>query len=202
MNSNGFGHTTLKRITSFSKKHGRRLSGGWKFGSTSSTSSIESEVAVIQQAQVVHRLEPVAGSPSKLPTMDKDVDVPSVLSASSVSSIDIGSPTTVEHTPMPLPRALPVPPVPPVPASATQPQTQASPAKAKAKNVETEVWDDWDEPTTSTRKRPRERRRMSFGDFVIPDSVLAKQKELKRGIGAVKKFAGGVDGASLIKRLG
>ncbi|GMK58816.1 hypothetical protein CspeluHIS016_0602580 [Cutaneotrichosporon spelunceum] len=175
-NNNGFGHTTLKRITSFSKKHGRRLSEGWKFGSTSSTSSIESEVAIIQQAQV-HRLEPVAGSPSKLPTMDKGKE----------SIVDIGSPTTKEHPP--------IPPVPPALASGSDPlpsQPKISPVR-KAKQVEAEVWDDWDEPATTARKRPRERRRMSFGDFVIPDSVLAKQKELKRGIGAVKKFAGGVD---------
>ncbi|KLT42899.1 hypothetical protein CC85DRAFT_301868 [Cutaneotrichosporon oleaginosum] len=198
MSSNGFGHTTLKRITSFSKKHGRRLSGGWKFGSTSSTSSIESEIAVIQQAQVVHRLEPVAGSPSKLPTMDKGV--PSALSASSASSIDIGSPTTVEHppgAPVTVPPAAPAQVAVPLPEAkvtlSPSAKPQASPVKAKAKNVEAEVWDDWDEPTTTARKRPRERRRMSFGDFVIPDSVLAKQKELKRGIGAVKKFAGGVE---------
>jgi len=49
---------------------------------------------------------------------------------------------------------------------------------------------DWDETTRS--RATRERRRLSFNDFVIPDQVLAKQKELKRGIGAVKKFAGGV----------
>jgi hypothetical protein len=50
---------------------------------------------------------------------------------------------------------------------------------------------DWDD-TTRSRGATRERRRLSFNDFVIPDQVLAKQKELKRGIGAVKKFAGGV----------
>jgi hypothetical protein len=50
------------------------------------------------------------------------------------------------------------------------------------------------EPSTNTThpRTPRERRPLSFSDFVIPDQVLAKQKELKRGIGAVKKFAGGV----------
>lgn len=51
---------------------------------------------------------------------------------------------------------------------------------------------DWDETTRSRNGVTRERRRLSFNDFVIPDQVLAKQKELKRGIGAVKKFAGGV----------
>lgn len=191
MSSNGFGHTTLKRITSFSKKHGRRLSGGWKFGSTSSTSSMESEIAIIQQAQVVHRLEPVAGSPSKLPVLDREA--PSGLSTT--GSIDIGGPLTADHPPMP-----PVPPespVPPVSAEAADVPSPLKPSPIKSKHVEPpEVWDDWDEPPT-TRSRPRERRRMSFNDFVIPDSVMAKQKELKRGITSVKKFAGGVDGELL-----
>lgn len=199
MSSNGFGHTTLRRITSFSKKHGRRLSGGWKFGSTSSTSSIESEIAVIQQAQV-HRLEPVAGSPSKLPVYG--------LSTGSTTSIDIGSPTEVVMPPVPpVPAVLPTAPVAPAPAqpepaepeaapAATVPTPKSKPSPVKAKYVETQTenWDDWDEPVPTTRSHhKRERRRMSFNDFVIPDSVLAKQKELKRGIGAVKKFAGGVD---------
>jgi hypothetical protein len=43
-------------------------------------------------------------------------------------------------------------------------------------------------------KADKERRRQSWNDFVIPRNVLEKQKEVRRGIEGVKRFAGGVEG--------
>ncbi|ORY33679.1 hypothetical protein BCR39DRAFT_263008, partial [Naematelia encephala] len=53
----GFATSTLKRLGSLSQKHGRRLSGGFKFGTQSSSSSNEGKR---------EKLETVVGSPSKL----------------------------------------------------------------------------------------------------------------------------------------
>ena len=48
------------------------------------------------------------------------------------------------------------------------------------------------EGSKQTQKR-KERRRQSWNDFVIPTKVLERQRGLKQEIGAVKKFAGGLE---------
>jgi len=51
-------------------------------------------------------------------------------------------------------------------------------------------------------RKDKQRRRQSWNDFVIPRDVLEKQKELKEGLGAVKMFAGGVEGELPATSLG
>ena len=52
------------------------------------------------------------------------------------------------------------------------------------------------EDFATSAKKEKQKRRQSWADFVIPRDVLEKQKGLKEGIGAVKKFAGGVESES------
>jgi hypothetical protein len=98
--SNGFVATTtstLKKLGSLSKKHGRRLSGGFKFGTDSSSSSNESRSAAMG-------LETIEGSPSKplrnrdgiSSSSDLDEDFRSAVRAGSVSA-----PSSVIKPPIP-----------------------------------------------------------------------------------------------------
>ncbi|KAL1410655.1 hypothetical protein Q8F55_004674 [Vanrija albida] len=171
-------HTTLRRLTSFSKKHGRRLSGGWKFGSTSSTSTTGSG-----EKAGGHTLETVNGSPSK-PSVD-----------ASRSAVEMQRPVVpgqafdddgVQTAVLP-------------PQRSTDPPASA-PAATTTQSMGPDPWatDAAPRDATAKGKPPKERRRTSFNDFVIPTEVMAKQKELKRGIGAVKKFAGGIQALKIL----
>ncbi|ORX36041.1 hypothetical protein BD324DRAFT_651945 [Kockovaella imperatae] len=137
--STGFPTATLRRISSMSKKHGRRLSGGFKFGTTSSTSSGESKM-----------LETVVGSPSKpivhRPEPSTEIDLRDIR-IDSVSA----------------------------PSSSFRGSSQSGMTTDKLDKLE------------------KESRRQSWNDFVIPSKVLERQRELKQEIGAVKKFAGGLE---------
>lgn len=57
----------MKRLGSFSKKHGRRLSGGWKFGSSNSPTGDNNQESnsEMRRSSTVNKLETVVGSPSK-----------------------------------------------------------------------------------------------------------------------------------------
>ncbi|WWC66321.1 uncharacterized protein I206_100222 [Kwoniella pini CBS 10737] len=170
----GFASTTtstLKRLSSLSKKHGRRLSGGWKFGTASSTDSSKSTMTP---------LEPVVGSPSKphnrdegqpvspaSPTPDlnpqSEEELRKAIRAGSVSaptSLFMSPPSSLDSQ-----------------TSTAAEITKFTPSEALAKEKE---------------KKDKHRRRQSWNDFVIPREVMMKQKGLKEGIGAVKMFAGGV----------
>lgn len=175
--------TTLRRITSFSKKHGRRLSGGWKFGSTSSTASTTSSVPL-------PTLETVSGSPSK----------PSVEGSRSAVEVqrgceDVPPPGHAGDDSATQTAVLP-------PHRSTDPPASA-PAATSTQLIGADPWADsglTSRESTAKGRPPKERRRTSFNDFVIPSEVMAKQKDLKRGIGAVKKFAGGIQGELLRAR--
>ncbi|RSH84134.1 uncharacterized protein EHS24_005637 [Apiotrichum porosum] len=164
--------STLKRITSFSKKHSRRLSGGWMFGTQSSTSSNESGSR--DSRPPLQLLETVTGSPSKPSTVGKAA----AASLSAAAGAGAGTGTGSDKAPFPHEGAVDL----------SSPRSSRNGDAVHPLEAQT----DW-EDTAKMRAIKRERRRMSFNDFVIPDQVLAKQKELKRGIGAVKKFAGGVE---------
>lgn len=131
---------TLRRIGSMSKKHGRRLSGGFRFGPGPSVAEPRSPTT----------LEPVAGSPSKPSRTGHEEDEDRNDRAASVSA-----PTSVIRDP-PTSRSL----------------------------------------VTGTLKSDKHRRRQSWNDFIIPSSVLAKQKDLKKNLSAVKQFASGLDSGS------
>ena len=156
---------TLRRIGSLSKKHGRRLSGGWKFGTGSSSSSTEAK-------QTTSKLQTVVGSPSKplqpveptvrndeaiglaISSQDENEDEEDVRAASRAGSVS-------------------------APSSRFRPNDASLVPSASESVVH--------------QKKDTGRRRQSWNDFVIPRDVLEKQKHLKRDIGAVKQFATGVE---------
>lgn len=155
-------HTTLNRITSFSKKHGRRLSGGWKFGTASSAGSAESKPdarTALQQPQANTPLEPVEGSPSKPMEVPDDSAAANDIPSSQLQRA--ASPSSWQFVPS---------------QSAAQGSTN---------------FPEWQTSSQQRRSR-KERRRASLNDFVIPDRVLAAQKGLRRDKVAIKEFAEGV----------
>nr|XP_018267236.1 uncharacterized protein I303_01221 [Kwoniella dejecticola CBS 10117]OBR89394.1 hypothetical protein I303_01221 [Kwoniella dejecticola CBS 10117] len=168
----GFASTTtstLKRLGSLSKKHGRRLSGGWKFGTTSSTDSNKS---------VTTSLEPVLGSPSK-PNVQQDGLPLSPTSPSPDVSLqseeELRTATRAGSVSAPTSLFMPL--------SSTARQSSAA---------EIDAITPAEGAMPEKDKKEKHRRRQSWNDFVIPREVMLKQKELKEGIGAVKMFAGGV----------
>ncbi|KAK8865978.1 hypothetical protein IAR55_001128 [Kwoniella newhampshirensis] len=159
--------STLKRIGSLSKKHGRRLSGGWKFGTGTSPGLNNSKDRAATSA-----LETVAGSPSKLPKGADTMIISSKVEESMRSAIRAGSVSA------------------PNSAFKSGPTHDdlATFAAAPIGPSEGEVSSMMD-----AKKKDKHRRRQSWNDFVIPREVMEKQKSLKEKIGAVKMFAGGVD---------
>ncbi|WVQ85261.1 hypothetical protein IAT38_007426 [Cryptococcus sp. DSM 104549] len=177
--------STVRRLGSLSKKHGRRLSGGFKFGTNSSSSSSDSRAHSISAGSVFGpgpelsrgqgregRLEPVVGSPAKATKMADELET---------ASKEIGLSKSTTSKPRPTHR----PGIPsdswdhdfPTPLSATAAATEQAMVAAAEKK----------------KREEKNRRRQSWNDFVIPRNVMEKQKGLKEGIGAVKMFAGGVE---------
>lgn len=142
--------SSFRRLGSFSKKHGRRLSGGIMFGTTSSSSSHESRRSSVA-------LETVMGSPSKPSRAAQDSHP--------------GDGRDRDHRG----------------GSVFAPSSSFKPPPASEAMVSSLSED------AIAKKAAKQRRRQSWNDFVIPRSVLDKQKGLKENIGAVKMFAVGLD---------
>ncbi|WVN85382.1 uncharacterized protein L203_100527 [Cryptococcus depauperatus CBS 7841] len=185
--------STVKRLGSLSRKHGRRISGGWKFGTQSSSSSSNSGVG--GSVNVGSMLtQPKEGKPLPLATV---IGSPVKEDTDQVSKTNdlTDSPVVVDHP--------------------TQPQQQQQ--KSNHRPQPSDQWDQ-DFPISSTmllkldqveksaahektllaeaekkKKEDKQRRRQSWNDFVIPRNVMEKQKDLKEGISAVRQFAGGLD---------
>ncbi|WVW82366.1 hypothetical protein I302_104373 [Kwoniella bestiolae CBS 10118] len=154
--------STLKRLGSLSKKHGRRLSGGWKFGTNSSNDSNKS---------AIRPLEPVLGSPSKPNRNDDELPLSPI------------SPTPNPESEEELRKAIRAGSVSAPTSMFTQPRQALDPQ---------DVGESPSEEVVEKEKKEKHQRRQSWNDFVIPREVMMKQKELKERIGAVKMFAGGV----------
>ncbi|WVQ70859.1 hypothetical protein IAR50_000384 [Cryptococcus sp. DSM 104548] len=183
--------STVRRLGSISKKHGRRLSGGWKFGTQSSNSSSNSGGGTISAGSVSTQprdekvmLETVVGSPVKDMRDDDLVD----------------SPVVVQHpfTPAAKPKHRPRPSDQwdqDFPSFSASNLNQSSTTLARLDKVEKSAMQEKLLLAEADKKRreDKQRRRQSWNDFVIPRNVLEKQKELKEGIGAVKMFASGVN---------
>ncbi|OCF30411.1 hypothetical protein I316_07939 [Kwoniella heveanensis BCC8398] len=178
--SSGFAATTsstLRRIGSLSKRHGRRLSGGFKFAANSSTPSGGS-------ASGTRPLEPVLGSPSKPPKAD---DLP--LSPSSPTALP--SDEALKHAIRAGSVSAPSSVFKPMP---THPSIDGLDGLTTASG-QNQVDNEFEEnavAAAAAEKKEKHRRRQSWNDFIIPREVMAKQKELKENIGAVKMFASGV----------
>ena len=181
------GQSTFKKLQSLSRKHGRRLSGGWKFGTNSSTSSGEGD------KRAVSKLETVKGSPSKTGRGEEHGYEPSSVDPDTTSSTDwdTGASEQGDVAIAPPPSSGPV--------KRTGSAFQAS-IGAPSPSILSDKFDqhvDYLPRSGSQRlrvKEDKERRRQSWNDFVIPRNVLEKQKELKEGIRGVRKFASGVEG--------
>ncbi|EIW72423.1 hypothetical protein TREMEDRAFT_58586 [Tremella mesenterica DSM 1558] len=138
---------TMKRLSSMSKKHARRLSSGLNFGTASSSSSTESK-------RVSTKLEPVLGSPSKPTRSATTSTAPNLGIKSNISNGSISAPSS----------------------------------SFKQSEMPTSISDE-----IIRQKAEKQKRRQSWNDFIIPKTVLEKQKGLKRDIGAVKYFAQGLE---------
>ncbi|WWC86309.1 uncharacterized protein L201_001182 [Kwoniella dendrophila CBS 6074] len=166
--------STLKRLGSLSKKHGRRLSGGWKFGTNSSTDS--------NKSGIVTPLEPVVGSPSK-PYNRPDDGLPlSPISPTPDPSSEVNASTEEDMRKAIRAGSL----------SAPTSMFKSTPPISTTQTVDTVPQTGSTSSIKEKEKKDKHRRRQSWNDFVIPREVMMKQKELKEGIGAVKMFAGGV----------
>lgn len=186
------GTSTFKRLQSLGKKHGRRLSGGWKFGTTSSTSSEERDKGGEKRA--MSKLETVKGSPSKSLRGDG-------IEGDEQEEGGAGNRASDRFIT--------------TPAGQTRSGEQAgggvitysSPALklTASPRLLSDKFDQHVEHLHGTGtsrlhvKEDKERRRQSWNDFVIPRNVLEKQKELKEGIRGVRKFASGVEGEPIDK---
>lgn len=197
--------STLTRIASFSKKHGRRLSGGWKFGTGSSTSSGESrpDARTALQPHPLSVLEPVEASPVKplegigTPDTERAIDFSEAQGSSHQREVsgsqDPASWDSSDVTATPRPGDVMGPPETPKAkdtASAVGHRRNISPSawQFKPMTAATATFPDWQSP--SQRRAKTERRRASLNDnFVIPERVLAAQKGLKRDKVALKEFA-------------
>nr|XP_031860848.1 uncharacterized protein CI109_003573 [Kwoniella shandongensis]KAA5527920.1 hypothetical protein CI109_003573 [Kwoniella shandongensis] len=158
---------TLRRLGSLSKKHGRKLSGGWKFGNASS-----SNINTPKDPAANKPLETVMGSPSKLSrdtSEGTDDLMRNAIRAGSVSapSSAFKSGPTPSRDDLATIAAVPI----------------AGNAEVNASDM----------AVATAAKKEKHRRRQSWNDFVIPREVMEKQKGLKEKIGAVKMFAGGIE---------
>jgi hypothetical protein len=192
--------STLRRLSSLSKKHGRRISGGWKFGTGSSTSTNSSSEGRV-------KLETVVGSPVKQARVVADELSPDAAAGPEEDGesrdIETGGLGLEAHGGPDKPdryvRG----------GSVSAPNSILKPPTQSARDLNAE----WDKLASGTApaglplnsastqairlggssKADKERRRQSWNDFVIPKNVLEKQKEVRRGIEGVKRFAGGVE---------
>lgn len=195
--------STLRRLSSLSKKHGRRLSGGFKFGTNGSSSSAEERK---EENGRRGKLETVVGSPIKGARIagdridhDQADEAPILRQISPVRSAANGEDISDKHKTDRYTRA----------GSVSAP---TSVLKPPSRDIEAE-WTNSNYPVTGLpepsgmptingknvsilAKEAKERRRQSWNDFVIPRNVLDKQRELKRGIEGVRRFAGGVESES------
>ncbi|OWZ75380.1 hypothetical protein C366_06011 [Cryptococcus neoformans Tu401-1] len=175
--------STVRRLGSISKKHGRRISGGWKFGPQSSSSSASLTVQAVKptgavfdqsRAEKEAPLGTIIGSPMK-----KNVKE---LAEDELDKQAMG-PECSES------------------GGARQPRW--SPPSEQwdhdFPHIESEF--QHTEPSingnslirTENRRREDRSRRQSWNDFVIPRNVMEKQRGVKEGIGAIKMFARGVE---------
>ncbi|ODO11648.1 hypothetical protein I350_00432 [Cryptococcus amylolentus CBS 6273] len=191
-NGSGFA-STVRRLGSISKKHGRRLSGGWKFGTQSSNSSSNSGGGVASAGSVFGQprdekavLETVMGSPVKDRRDDDLVDSPVVVQ----HPLTPDTKSKPKHRPRPSDQWDHD-----FPSFSAPNANQSSTTLARLDKVEKSATQEKLLLAEADKKRmeDKQRRRQSWNDFVIPRNVLEKQKELKEGIGAVKLFARGVN---------
>lgn len=204
--------STLRRLSSLSKKHGRRLSGGFKLSASAAGQGVAAvEVIPDYQADKARRgsrLETVAGSPVKAVRTKPDtyteaaaarseteagsVDQPGLLrpGSDSAPSSSFRKVTTSSSASRNLHDEwiAHADPTPPNPMPRDPPGPYGAVTEAPASNAE-----------CVKIKSDKERRRQSWNDFVIPRNVLDKQRELKKGIEGVKRFANGVECVSLLR---
>lgn len=164
-NSNTTSH--VRRLSSFSKKHGRRLSGGFKFGTGSSTSSTEQN----EKRHGSKALETVTGSPSKPNRSPSRKETPSM----------------PQLTPDELPRQNIRPGS--ISASSSAFKSATVGTEGQSSTMAANLHED-----AMARKLEKAKRRQSWGEFVIPKDVMDKQKGIKKDIGALKKIPVHIEG--------
>lgn len=201
----------LRRIGSISRRHSRRISDGWRAvsGQSSSPAKIQSmrpdsgstpsvEIAADQEPDAARRSLTVAKqssvrklSPSTEPstsgvspnlqTSGKATATPPRPKMLSPTSLRLPIQSGSEPSPMPL-----------TPTAMRSLSQNDSPSTLKI-NVS------GGEGDGRTESRPAgQQRRNSLGDLKIPSRVVSAQKGLKEEIGAMKHFAAGVQGVSLV----
>jgi hypothetical protein len=157
----------VRRLGSFSKKHGRRLSGGFKFGSSSSITTTEHN----EKRRGSQPLETVAGSPSKPNRSPARREIPDM---QQLVPDD-------EHRPEARAGSISAP------SSTFKTSTVGKTGTASV--LTASLSED-----AMIRQLEKAKRRQSWGDFVIPKDVMDKQKGIKQDIGALKKIPVHIEG--------
>lgn len=175
---------TIRRLGSISKKHGRRISGGWKFGQQFPSASVSLDVQEVTPTGVAFDqssaeeevpLGTVIGSPVREDVIESAED-------------EFVKPTMgLECTKSGVRRQTHWPPP-------SEEWDQDFPHnESESQRIGSSVKADPLIRTESRRREDKNKRRQSWNNFIIPKNVLEKQKEIKEGIGAIKVFARGVE---------
>lgn len=186
--------STIRRLGSISKKHGRRISDGWKFGQQSPNVSVS-----------LNTLQEVTPTGVAFDHLSAEEEVPlGTVIGSPVREDDIESAEDefvkpvmgLECTKSGVRRQTHWPPP-------SEEWDQDFPHnESESQRIGSSVKADPLIRTKSRRREDKNRRRQSWNNFIIPKNVLEKQKEIKEGIGAIKVFARGVEcECRLVKRL-
>ncbi|KIR43585.1 hypothetical protein I307_05895 [Cryptococcus deuterogattii 99/473] len=177
--------STIRRLGSISKKHGRRISDGWKFGQQSPNVSVS-----------LNTLQEVTPTGVAFDHLSAEEEVPlGTVIGSPVREDDIESAEDefvkpvmgLECTKSGVRRQTHWPPP-------SEEWDQDFPHnESESQRIGSSVKADPLIRTKSRRREDKNRRRQSWNNFIIPKNVLEKQKEIKEGIGAIKVFARGVE---------
>jgi hypothetical protein len=158
---------TIRRIGSISKKHGRRLSGGFMFGGTP-TSSNQSSPSTF--------LEPVLGSPSKPGRLGDSIEVSQdELRRLERESSRVEEDESFDQTPE----------MRDAPASAPTSLFRATSTSGMTTSAS-------EATIMGPSKAEKERRRQSWNDFVIPKSIMEMQSGLNKNRNAIRHFDAGI----------
>ncbi|ADV21047.1 hypothetical protein I305_06463 [Cryptococcus gattii E566] len=176
--------STIRRLGSISKKHGRRISGGWKFGQQSPSASASLNMQEVtptgvafdqSSAEEVVPLGTVIGSPVREDVIKSAED--KFVKPAMGLECNKGGVRRQTHWPPP----------------SEDWDQDFSHNQSESQRIGSSVKVDPLIRTESRRREDKNRRRQSWNNFVIPKNVLEKQKEIKEGIGAIKVFARGVE---------
>ena len=176
--------STLKRLSSMSKRHGRKVSDGWRFvsGSSNSSASTFERKSSDGPPVVTPRTAPVsfAMQQQQQTTWDRETASPPLPPLG--SAFRLASPLEVGQTSASARSMRQTP-------STTSSRISSDPQALRSAH-------DADNQEDRQRSPSSAGRRVSLSDLKIPSRVASAQKGVREGIMAAKQFAGCVMGGS------